>query len=144
MNIGYLTAPRPCDIRSLRWSQVTDSSLTLTARKTKKVQVFSMSPELADAIAQCKARPILGLYVIATDKGRPVSAWTMQTAWNAACAAAGVSGAQFRDIRAKAIGDAEELGQDGQKLGAHSNRSVTERHYLRRKVSYVEPVRKKL
>lgn len=142
MDLAYLTAMRPSDIRSMRWDQVGEV-LTLRQKKTGHKQSFAMSPELAGVFARAKQRPILGLYVIANAKGRPMGRSGMEKAWRRACVAAGVK-AQFRDIRAKAAIDAEAGGQDFQKLLGHASLKMSE-HYLRgRKVIRAEPVRRKL
>ena len=65
-------------------------------------------------------------------------------AWLAACKAAGIDGAQFRDIRAMAAAQGQADGIDYQALLGHSTRAMSD-HYLRgRKVISAEPVRKKL
>lgn len=73
MGISYLTALRPCDVVALRWEQVGER-VTVLPRKTQKSRVsiaFEITPELRAVLDAAKRRPILGLFVVATEKGRP-------------------------------------------------------------------------
>ena len=143
MDIGYATAARPCDIVSLRWDKVTDV-LAVRQKKTKKRQVFVLAPEVEAILREARARPILGLYVVATDKGRPIKQRRLQKAWRSACAAAGVVGAQFRDIRAKSATDAEAEGLDYQALLGHTTRAMSDRYLKAKRTQLVQPLRRKL
>jgi integrase len=142
MDLGYATASRPSDLFTLMWSGIGD---TLTLRQTKTGQrlAFAMSGEVASILARAKQRRVVGLYVCATDKGRPISKSMREYAWRQACKAAGVV-AQFRDIRAKAATDAKRGGQNYQALLGHANPAMSERYIKRRETVMAEPVRRKL
>lgn len=99
MDLAYLTGAAPSDIRTLRWDQVTDDRIAMKQEGKRVRMVLAISEDLASVLKQARQRSILGLYVVGTVKGQPVSAFKMQTAWHAACAAAGVTDAQFRDIK---------------------------------------------
>jgi integrase len=142
MDLGYATASRPSDILSLKWSMVGES-LDLRQQKTTQRISFSMTEELRAILQRARARPLLGLTVIANARGRPVTKGMLGAAWRAACQAAGVV-AQFRDIRAKAATDAKKGGQDYQKLLGHANPAMSERYIKRREAVIAEPVRRKL
>jgi integrase len=142
MDLGYATASRPSDILSLKWSMVGES-LDLRQQKTTQRISFSMTEELRAILQRARARPLLGLTVIANARGRPVTKGMLGAAWRAACQAAGVV-AQFRDIRAKAATDAKKGGQDYQKLLGHANPAMSERYIKRREAVMAEPVRRKL
>jgi integrase len=142
MDLAYLTAARPVDVRSLKWDKVGER-LGVRQIKTGTRQEFVLSPELQEVLARAKARPILGLYVIALDNGRPVGRDRMGDAWIAAREAAGVD-AQFRDIRAKAATDAESGGQDFQALLGHSTRKMSERYLKGRRTVVADPVKRRL
>lgn len=144
MGIGYHAAPSPSDILAMQWNQVSADFLVMRRRKTQRRQAFKMTPELAEVLAKAKQRPILGLYVVANDKGRRIGYDTLNDAWRAACAAAGVEDAQFRDIRAKAATDADLDGQDAQALLGHTNAKMTEQYIRHRKTVVSEPVRRKI
>lgn len=145
MDIGYLAAPRPVDIRKMLWADVRDGLIYMRANKTGQRQAFRLTPELETVLAEARSRPILGLYVIASQKGRPITVGQWAYEWNRARAAAGVSDTkQFRDIRPKAALASEDDGADPQKLLGHRNRAMTD-HYLRgRKTVVADPVKRKL
>jgi integrase len=142
MDLGYLTAARRSDLVALRWSNVGEA-LTMRQEKTSQRMSFTMTPDLAAILDRARTRRIVGLYVIANDKGRRISRGMLERAWREACAAAGVV-AQFRDIRAKAATDAKKGGQDYQKLLGHANPAMSERYIKRREAVIAEPVRRKL
>jgi integrase len=95
-------------------------------------------------IDQARQRRVLGLYVVADDKGRQITKGRMERAWQAARAAAGVEDIQFRDIRAKSATEAERRGQDYQKLLGHTSAAMSERYLRGRRVERVEPLKGKL
>lgn len=143
LDLLYLTAMRPCDLYALRWDAIGDRA-TVRQRKTKRQQAFIVSDALAEAIEQARSRPVLGLYVAATDNGRPLTRNVLGNAWRAAVAAAGVQDAQLRDVRAKAATDAEEMGIDPQALLGHASRKMSERYLRLRRTHLVQPLRAKL
>lgn len=126
-DLSYCTALRPSDALALRWEQVGDA-LTSRTRKTNVRQSFALDAGLGAVLEDARARPILGLYVVANDKGRPVSLRRLQSAWRASCAAVGISDAQPRDVRAKAATDAKAAGLDFQAMLGHSERRMSERY----------------
>jgi integrase len=144
MTIGYLTAARPVDVRSLRWEDCTAEGIRWRLIKTLVRQRFTMTPELSDVLAKARSRPVVGLYVVADRKGRAISKDALEKAMREACEAAGVGDTTFRDIRAQAATDAEELGQDAQALLGHASKAMTERYLRARRTINVDPVRKKL
>jgi integrase len=132
------------DIRTLAWSEVGGDAVSLRQKKTKQRQRFVTNEALESVFASARQRPVLGLYVIATDKGQPVSEYMMQVAWRDACKAAGVKDAQFRDIRPMAAKAAEDDGQDIQKLLGHTTRAMSEKYLKGTRTVNVEPIRRKL
>ncbi len=142
MDIAYLTASRPSDIRGMKWSDV-GSALTVRQQKTAQRMSFAMTPELSSTLERARARRVLGLYVCATDRGKRITKDRMDDDWRAACAAAGVV-AQFRDIRAKAATDAKSGGQDYQALLGHTTKAMSDRYIKGMQTVVAEPVRRKL
>ncbi len=101
MDLSYLTALRPSDILALRWEHVGETLSTRT-RKTGVRLAFAITPEVQAILAEARQRPILGLYVVANDKGRPVSLRRWQNVMRSACADLRIEDATPRDLRAKA------------------------------------------
>lgn len=144
MDVGYLTGARPSDIRALRWNQVTPERLLMRQQKTGQRMEFTMTEDLASVLSRARQRPILGLYVVATEKGRPVSRDMMDDAWHMARDAAAIGDAQFRDIRAMAAKASQQGGQDFQALLGHTTRAMSERYLKGVRTVVAEPVRRKL
>ena len=144
MDLARLTGARPVDLRSLRWDAIGADALTLRQQKTGTRQAFAMSPELAAVLETARARPVVGLYVIATDKGRPIGKATLERAWAASCVAAGVRGAQFRDLRGKTATEASEDGQNAQAMLGHASARMTDRYIRGRRTVKAEPLRRKI
>jgi integrase len=143
MGIAYHAAPSPRDILAMQWSQVSDA-LYMRRKKTGKRQAFALTAELLSVLATAKERPILGLYIVANDKGRRIGYSTLNDAWRTACEAAGVKDAQFRDLRAKAATDADADGQDATALLGHASAKMTERYIRHRKTVVSQPVKRKI
>lgn len=143
MDIGYLTGARPSDISSLRWDRIGER-VAMRQKKTKQHIEFRLTPELAAVLVRAKQRPVLGLYVLATARGRRIAADTLSRAFRKAARAAGVENAQFRDIRAMAAKAANEGGQDYQALLGHTTKAMSDRYLKGRRVIVAEPVQRKI
>lgn len=135
MDLAYLTGMRPVDVLALRWEQVGDA--TVTRMKKVKLRVsFAMTPEIAAVLAEARQRPVLGLYVVASNRGRKMSTDRWQTVMRGLCKRLGIEDATPRDIRAKAATDAEAAGLDYQAMLGHSSKRMSDRYLkLRRTVN---------
>jgi integrase len=143
MDLAYVTAARRSDVLACQWSHCSPDGVAMRQQKTGQRISFTVTPELSSILARARQRRVIGLYVVANTKGRPISRTALEYAWGIACKAAGVV-AQFRDIRAKAATDAKSGGQDYQKLLGHANAAMSERYIKRRETTIAEPVRRKL
>lgn len=143
MDLAYLTAARRGDVLSLGWEDIQSGHLTMRQRKTGQRMSFRVTMELSSILERARKRRVLGLRVVAGERGRPISHSTLGRAWLLACKAAGVV-AQFRDIRSKAATDAKAGGQDYQKLLGHTTLKMSERYIKGRTTVVAEPVRRKL
>lgn len=142
MDVSYCTSLRPSDVLALRWDQVGET-LTNRTRKTNVRQSFTLSDDLRTIFAEAKNRAIVGLFVVATDKGRPISLRRLQAAFHAACVASGVVDATPRDVRAKSAMDAEAQGLDFQAMLGHSDRRMSERYLKGKRVVNAPTLRRK-
>lgn len=146
MDVSYLTALRPNDVLHLRWDQV-DARLTTLPQKTSRSRVsiaFEITPELRAVLEGAKRRPIVGLFVVATDKGRPISLRRLEEHWRDLVRELAILDCQFRDIRGKAATDANAQGQDAQALLHHASAKMTRRYLKHGEVKLAEPLRRKL
>src|SRR6185369_6588060 len=105
MDIAYLTGMRPGDVLRLRWDMIGDR-LGTRAQKTGVKQAFRLPQALLDVLADARKRPILGLYVVANDKGRRISLKRWEETFRGIRREFGVEDLTPRDIRAKAGTDA--------------------------------------
>jgi Phage integrase family len=143
MTLSYFTTLRESDVLALRWSAVSDV-IAVRQIKTGKRQEFIVTPALRVFLDRCRARPILGLFVIATDKGRPIKQRRLQEEFARARKAAGVKDARFHDIRGKAATDAKADGQDYQALLGHSDKRQSDAYVKAKETTRVEPLRRVL
>ncbi len=143
MDLGYLTGMRPSDIRALRWDAVQER-LAVRQIKTQARQEFKVEGDLATVVVEARQRPILGLTVLVSERGRPITRSIWSAAWLAARTAAGVPDAQFRDVRSLAAIDAQAGGLDYQALLGHSSQRMSDRYLRGRKVTTAMPIARKL
>lgn len=131
MDLSYLTSLRESDVLTLRWSAV-GNRLTVLQIKTGVRQSFEVTAPLRAVLEAAKRIPIVGLYVVATDKGRPISARRLQEAFAAAVKAAGVDrDTRFHDIRGMSATTAEEEGLDYQAMLGHTSKKMSDRYIKR-------------
>jgi integrase len=144
VDLCYLTAQRSTEIRNLKWSVIGDAltfdvnpaDLGLTfkpskTQRTSKAKVKIVVTDVMRAVFE-RARSIgkvKGLYVIHTLDGQCYTASGARSAWNRACVRAGVQDATIKDLRAKALTDAKELGYTIEEIkvaAAHSSITTTQ------------------
>lgn len=144
MDISYATGARISDVISIRLQDITDEGLMIRQIKTKKLQFFKMTDSLKAAIDAAKKipRPVRGMYLLCTLRGRPYQYAQMNAWWVAARDAAGVSDAHFHDIRGKSATDAKRLGQDYQSLLGHTTKAMSDSYIKLEDAQIVEPLRK--
>jgi len=143
MDVAYLTAQRPADVLKMKRADIREGYLSVTQNKTGQKMRVEIVGELKQVIDRILNRPrqAIGLYLIQNDKGQPLSTDSLRGGFERARTAAGVN-FQFRDLRAKAATDLEDL-HHAQKLLGHSNREMTEHYTRKRKGETVQPVKAK-
>jgi integrase len=156
VELCYLTAQRPTDIRQLLWSQVRPDGIafkpTKTAGSSGAKVVVPLTPSLRDVLARARSfvpakrgkkgkerKAIASVYVVHTIDGSPYTMSGIRSAWQRACKRAKVENATIKDLRPKALTDAKRAGYGVAALqvtAAHSS-IVTTEGYLR---AFEEPV----
>ncbi len=139
MDLAYLIGQRPADVLSLTEMDVRDGVINIRQGKTKAKLRIAVEGELAVLLERLRARKaghaVRNTLLIVSERGDAVSVDGMSRRWAKACAAAGIEGVQFRDLRAKAATDKAESSGDirkaQQQLG-HTTVSMTE-HYTRKR-----------
>lgn len=133
MDLSYLTGMRESDVLKLRWNAVGER-ISVEQVKTGARQAFEITPPLRAILEAAKRRPIVGLFVVATDKGRPISARRLQETFASAKEAAGVDrDTRFHDIRGKAATDAADEGMDYQAMLGHTTKAMSDRYVKTRR-----------
>jgi integrase len=143
MDIAYFTGARITDVLKIRLADCQEDGLFIEQHKTKKRQLFIWTNELRDAISRSKRlpRPIRGLHLLCTNRGKPYTYSAFYAIWSAACSRADVSDVHFHDIRGKAATEAKQQGQDYQAILGHASKSMSDRYIKRREIERVEPVK---
>lgn len=142
MDISYLTGMRESDVLALRWKAVNER-LCVEQRKTGTRQAFEISAPLRAVLEGAKRVSVVGLFVISTDRGRPISKRRLQTTFAACRDAANVAkDTRFHDIRGKAATDAAAEGLDYQAMLGHTSRAMSDR-YVKAKRTISAPTLKR-
>lgn len=137
MDVLYLTGQRIGDVLAIRQSDIEDGVIHFTQQKTGAVLDIEMSADLEAAVRAARKGAVTGLWLFSY-RGKPMSYYTVRSAYKAACDRAGVTGTTLHDIRAKAITDLSLDGGDAKALAGHTDQKMTDR-YIRERV----PVRVK-
>jgi len=110
MDIAYLTGQRPADVLKMRRSDIRDGFLWVTQNKTGqklRVEIIGTLKTVLDRVLS-RSRAASDLSLIQNEKGQPLSISELRGGFDRARDKAGVS-FQFRDLRAKAATDTEDL-----------------------------------
>jgi integrase len=153
VDLCYLLYQRTTEIRLLRWDQITEAGILFTPTKTEKSSganvLIPISSTVLDVLERSKQayseREVLSEYVIHTSKLKPYTTKGMRSAWARASKRAGIKDATLKDIRAKAMTDANKNGYTIKQIsigGAHTNEAITEGYIKRRQTPTSEVVMK--
>lgn len=152
IELAYYTGQRPSDVLKLKRTDIREGTLFIRQRKTSTALRVQIDGPLFDVLARISANMALqagavkSLYLVQTEDGQPLSYRSLHWRFSKAREKAGVPDFQFRDIRAKAATDTEEIGGIGhaQRLLGHKTRTMTE-HYVKDRIGYrVAPTPKRL
>jgi integrase len=141
MDVAYLTGQRPADVLKIQRFDIRDGALWITQGKTGKKLRIEVTGELEKVIQRIHNRPrkATGLALIQDEEGQGVTYAALRSRFDKARDVAGVN-FQFRDIRAKAATDAEDL-QYAQKLLGHKHQTMTQHYTRNRKGEKVRPLK---
>jgi integrase len=140
MDLALCTGQRPADVLKFDVTDISDGSLSLTQNKTGKKLRITIEGELAEVIARIMAKPRdkVNKALLQDPDGQRLSYFALRSRFDKARDKARVS-FQFRDLRAKAATDAEDLAH-AQSLLGHKSRSTTEIYTRDRKGDRVRPL----
>ena len=132
MRLAYLTGQRPSDTLRLTWRDVTERDgrtfVLCSQSKTRKQVDVEAGPELVALLSELRERPMAAIRLVILPSGKPASLRMVQDRWKAAAAVAGITDANFADLRAKSASD-EQIGAT-ERLG-HQDERITKRIYRR-------------
>lgn len=140
MDLALCTGQRPADVLKFDVTDISEGSLSLVQNKTGKKLRIAIEGELAEVIARimAKSRNKMNMALLQDPDGQRLSYFALRSRFDKARSIAGVS-FQFRDLRAKAATDANDLSH-AQRLLGHKNRTTTEIYTRDRKGEYVRPL----
>ena len=152
IELAYLTGQRPADVLKYSRSDIKDNELWIQQNKTGAKLRLRIEGPLADLIKRISGRKVMSLNLINAANGSPMTKAMLRGAFDRARDAAvkarpdleaQIRQYQFRDLRAKAGTDKEEMegmGAAKDQLG-HANESTTRRYVRHRKGKLVSPTK---
>ena len=146
MDLCYLTGQRVGDVISIQRKDLLEDGIYFAQEKTSARLVVAWTPELREVIERAKTmnRGIMHMNLLVGLQRTPLTYTMVRNYWKEATSDSEIADARIHDIRAKSATDANEQGQNAQKLMGHGNAQMTERYIRRRQIPLVTgPVMKK-
>jgi integrase len=136
MSLSYMTGMRRSDVLALKWNAIDEQNIFVAQikRRGKVRQHFQVTPEVKSVLDAARSRPIVGLFVVESDKGRPITKHQFNDAFAAARRAAGIDDVVFHDIRGKYATDGEDAGIDIQAGLGHATRAMSQRYVKAKRI----------
>lgn len=143
MDLSYVTGARIGDVIEIRLAHISADGMLIRQEKTGKLQLFRRNPALDKALEAARSipRPVRGLYLLCTERGRKYQYAVLNRWWIEARTAASVEDARFHDIRGKSATDAKRGGQDYQALLGHTTKAMSDSYIKLEDAQVVEPLR---
>lgn len=144
MDLAYLTAQRPADVRKMSQTDIKSGAVSVRQNKGGHLLRVVVEGEFSSVLDRINARTITGMTLAAKADGKRLTESMLRGAFDRARIAArakypdiakDIRAFQFRDLRAKAGTDTEELrgmGAAKDQLG-HSTETMTA-HYVRHRL----------
>ncbi len=152
LDLAYLTGQRPADVLKMTREDIKDGVMMVVQNKTGKRVRISIEGQLAKVVTRIKARKVAGIALIADEDGQAMNLRALRTVFDNARSAAKakypkladrIAEFQFRDLRAKAGTDTEEVrGMAAAKdqLG-HTTEAMTNQYVRNRLGKLVKPTK---
>jgi integrase len=140
MDLALCTGQRPADVLKIEVGHIVDGYLLISQNKTGKKLRISIAGELQDVILRIMGKPRdpVNKSLLQDSDGQSLTYFALRSRFDKAREKAGVS-FQFRDLRAKAATDTNDLAH-AQKLLGHKNRTTTELYTRDRVGEVVRPL----
>jgi integrase len=153
MELAYLIGQRPCDVRGISETDIRDGVIVLQQDKTGAKMRISVVGRLAELLERIRARKrglkSVSLSLLVNEKGDAMTYGMLRDRFDKARKASAqanpeiaerLRAIQFRDLRAKAASDLENLDR-AQKLLGHTTPAMTQHYVRRRRGDRVSPVK---
>jgi integrase len=142
MDLALCTGQRPADVLKILVTDIVDGKLFIKQGKTGKKLRISIEGELATIIDRIMAKPRdkVNKALLQDPDGQQLTYTAMRSRFDKARESSGVN-FQFRDLRATAATDTEDLAH-AQSLLGHKNRTTTEIYTRDRKGDLVKPLKR--
>lgn len=142
MDLALYTGQRPADVLKIAITDIQSERLAITQNKTGKKLRIAIEGGLEETITRilAKRKANTGPQLLQDASGEPLSYFAFRSRFDKARKLANVK-FQFRDLRAKAATDSDDLHQ-AQKLLGHKSRQMTEDYTRDRIGEFVKPLRK--
>ena len=152
LDLAYLVGQRPADVLKLSRADIKEGALWLRQNKTGKKLRVEIVGELATLVDRIKSQKVASLQLISTEAGTPMTRYELRGAFDRARDAAAAARPdledairefQFRDLRAKAGTDTEDVGgmEAAQAQLGHSTPAMTAKYVRHRKGKLVKPTK---
>lgn len=138
--LEYMIGQRCSDVLHLKLSQIKDGFITLRASKTGKEGTHPITDDLGAVIKELRALRVnkkgveyLSEYLILTRRGKPYTKSGFDSNWAREMGKFKKEGFEpfsAKQMRSRYADDVQTAGGDAARNLQHSNRQVTERHYL--------------
>ncbi|MDR0736689.1 MAG: tyrosine-type recombinase/integrase [Zoogloeaceae bacterium] len=152
MELAYLIGQRPCDLRGISETDIKDGVIVIQQDKTAAKMRITVAGRLAELLERIQGRKrdlkSISRSLLVNEKGEALTKSMMRGRFVKARKAAAkahpefsarLSAIQFRDLRAKAASDLENL-ERAQKLLGHTTPAMTQHYFRRRRGDKVSPV----
>lgn len=145
--LALWTGQRQGDLLRLPWSAYDGAKIRLRQSKTGARVVIPVGAPLKAALDAAKKR---GPLVLVNSEGRPWTEDGFRSSWRKACAAAGVVGVTFNDLRGTAVTRLALVGCTEAEIATVTGhalrdvRSILDSHYLHRDPTLAESAIRKL
>lgn len=153
LDLAYLTGQRPADVRKMSETDIADGAISVQQNKTGKRLRIKIEGQLEQLIERIRGRKkqhaVHSLALIINERGQRLGDQAFRDrfdkARDAACRhnpklAADIKKFQFRDLRAKAGTDKQNI-EEAQKLLGHESVVMTQHYVRNRKGDLVSPTR---
>jgi integrase len=142
MDLALCTGQRPADVLKIVIDDIVDGKLLIAQNKTGKKLRITIEGDLASVIVRIMSKPrdLMNRSLLQDPSGQRLTYFALRSRFDKAREKAGVS-FQFRDLRAKAATDTEDLAH-AQRLLGHKNRATTEIYTRDRLGEVVKPLKR--